>query len=307
MTTKLAPAYLIVGDDAYLVDEALEQIIGESADFSIDEFGPDDGVPAITQALMTPSMFGSTRIVVVRRAEEMGAPALREIAAYLEDPSPSACLVLASGKPLPQIVQAVKKIGRVVDAGRGRRADIVTWLAGEAKERGAKMSGEACAALVEAMGEERMALSLALEELLLAHGPNARLGPAEVRAQFRDRSDARVFGFVDAVAARNRGTALVELGKLLSQGEAPQAIFWTLARHFRMLIAAGHASPSQLAESLRLPQWRAEKLARQSRNFNQRELIQAYCTLAESDRKMKSSEEPEELTLERAVVAITGR
>ena len=52
------------------------------------------------------------------------------------------------------------------------------------------------------------------------------------------------------------------------------------------------------------PEWLAEKLCRQARGFGQEALIEAYQVLAEADLKVKSSEEPEGLTLERAVVAL---
>ncbi|MGH9196181.1 MAG: DNA polymerase III subunit delta, partial [Acidimicrobiia bacterium] len=100
--------------------------------------------------------------------------------------------------------------------------------------------------------------------------------------------------------------ALEILHRLIKMGEAPQALFWMLARHFRMLLVAGDTNPKELADKLGLPSWRAEKLARQSRNYNAEELGQAFHVLAEADRRIKNSEEPELLTLERTVVSITG-
>lgn len=309
MRDSPAPAYLIVGDDPYLASEAIDKTISGVPELAVSEFGPAAEVSAIFEALTTPPMFGDVRVVLVRDADELPAAALREIEAYLENPSPDASLVLVSKKPLPKVAFQVKKVGRVVEAARGKRTDIFAWLREEAKSRGLKPSAEGPAALVEAVGEERLALAHALDELALSLGDGARLGGEEVRRQFKERTDARVFGFIDAVAGRQGGPALELLHRLVRVGEAPQALFWMLVRHFRMLIlAAGAAgaggSSQEISQMLGLPGWRAEKLARQARNFNSKELNEIFQLLAEADRKMKKSEEPELLTLERTVVAI---
>lgn len=305
MTTRLAPAYLVVGDDPYLAGEAVEQILGETSHLSVAEFGPASEPGEILQALRTPSMFGDRRVVVIRDADQFGSGVLAEIVSCLEDPSPDVAAILLSSKPLAKVAAAVKKVGRVIEAGKGKRTDLFGWLRGQAKARNLKVGGDGLGALVEAVGEERMALAHALDELALALGRGATLGPQEVRRQFAGRAETKLFGFVDAVAARETGPALESLHFLLLHGESPQAIFWALARHFRMLLVADGA-PAKVAQELGIQPWRAEKLLRQARGFVPGELSRAYRALAEADRKMKASEEPEELTLERTVVAITG-
>lgn len=304
MSESLAPAYLIVGDDPYLSSEALDQILGDASRLAAEEFVPGSSPAQILEALSTPSIFGDVRAVVVRGLDEMGAQVHGSISSYLEEPSPSVSLILLCARPLPKITAAVRKVGHVIEVAKGKRTDLFGWLREEAKSRGIKASGDAMGALVDAVGEERNALVQALDELAIALAEGARLAPQDVRRHFSGRADARVFAFVDAVAGRQPGPALDSLHRLLRQGEAPQALFWTLARHFRFLIQAGDAPPSRVASELGLPPWRAEKLARQSRNFSSQELLSAFLHLAEADSKMKKSEEPEELTLERAVVQI---
>jgi DNA polymerase III delta subunit len=152
-----------------------------------------------------------------------------------------------------------------------------------------------------------MALSQAIEELSLAMPPGSRITPKEIAAQFRGRADVKLFGFIDAVAQKQAPVALESLHYLMSQGEAPTMLFWNLIRHFRQLLQASESSPKQVAKLLGKPEWLAEKLCRQARGFGQEALIRAYQVLAEADLKMKTSEEPEGLTLERTVVALCRR
>jgi DNA polymerase-3 subunit delta len=305
MTARLSPAYLIVGDDVWLAERALAEIVASVDEVSVEEFGPADDHSDALQALGTSSIFGGQRVVVVRDAHQFPAEFHRRLVSYLEEPNPSTVLVVIAERAPPGLGPAVKKVGRQINAVKGRRSDLFSWVRDEAGSRGLKVTGETMTALVESVGEDRMALAQALDELALAIG-EGRVAASDVRRQFRSRADVKVFGFVDAVAGRQAGPALEALHRLLRQGEAPQLLFWTLARHVRLLLVAGDRGPSEISDLMQIPGWRAEKLARQATNFTSGELARAYRLLAEADRKMKRSEEPEELTLERAVVGIAS-
>jgi len=304
MSTRHSYAYLIVGDDPYLAGDALEKLVPDADQLSTVEFGPASPASSILEALGTPTMLGGLRYVVVKGADELSADSQRELIEYLEDPSPDAVLVLIAAKPVAKLASATKKVGRVIEAARGRRNELFGWVKEEARSRGMKVSGDAMGALVEAVGEERLALSNALDELSIASG-KAALSPELVRKHFRGRADVKIFTFVDAVAMRDAGVALESLHRLIRQGEAPQALFWTLVRHFRMMLLV-EGSPSKVARDLGLPSWRAEKLVKQARLFDRHDLVDAFRALSDADRKIKKSEEPDELALERAVVSIAG-
>jgi len=300
------PVHLIVGDDAFLVQAQVERVLGEIPEMGVEEFGPETDISAIVQSLNTPSFFDAQRTIVLRGADSLDAESQRALISYLEQPSEGATLILVSSKPVQRLAAAVKKIGKVHDAVRGKRADLIPWLREQAKERKLRAGSETLALLIDAVGEERVALAQALDELKLAV-PTGVVTNATVTTHFRSRHDTKVFGFIDAVATRQAGPALESLGRLLRQGESPQALFWMLAKHFRLLIVAGESSATQLASQMKLQPWRAEKLVKQARAFDQGALMDATRVLAKADHKMKKSEEPEGLTLERAVVEIAGR
>lgn len=305
MTAQSAHVYLIVGDDPYLIESATKEIIGGVGELSVTEFGPHDPVGTIIETLRTGSLFAEPRVVITRGLEEFLAESQRQLIAYIEDPSPETIAIFVSSKSLPKVAAAAKKTGRVIDATRGRRADLAGWIRGESKTRGLKIDEEGTAALLDAIGEERLAIANALDELSLAVGRGGRIGADKVREHFRGRADTKVFTFIDAAANRNAGHALQALHLLLRSGESTSRIFWTLTSHVRMLLLA-EGSPSAVAKRLGLPDWRAEKLVRQARNFTRNELIDVFVLLADADRKIKNSEETEELILERIVMRMAG-
>jgi DNA polymerase-3 subunit delta len=306
MTPGQSNAFLIVGEDPFLVEEALAKLVSEADELSMVELGSDEQIPSALEALRTPSMLGGQRTVVIREVQDLGADALRELLGYLEAPSPDSNLVLVATKSTSKLSAAVKKTGRVIEVTKGRRSDLFTWLRTETRTRGLKVSGDAMGVIVEAVGEERMALANALDELALALGKGGTITPTLVRTHFSGRADTKLFGFIDAVATKDAGAALDSMHRLIGQGEAPQVLFWTLTRHFRMLLAV-EGSVGQVSKELGLPAWRAEKLVKQANLFARDELVEAFQSLAEADRKIKTSEESDELALERAVVSIARK
>lgn len=300
-------AFYIVGDDPHLVSRELHKLLEEAAPLAVDEFDSDANPGDIVQALGTPALFGDARTVLVRGVDAMAADSQKVLAQYLESPSPDNTLVMIAVRSVPRLTAAVKAVGRVIEAAKGRRSDLMNWLAVESKAKQVRLTSEGMGALIDCMGESTGALAGALDELALAHAPGTRLGKKEVARQFQHRPEAKLFGFVDSVAERRRGQALDALGRLTAQGEPSQMLLWNLNRHFRMMLLSQGDSAASAARRLGIPPWRAEKLVRQSRGFPQEALIRAYTVLAEADRKLKTSHEPEGLTLERAVVSICSQ
>ncbi|MGH7377994.1 MAG: DNA polymerase III subunit delta, partial [Candidatus Methylomirabilales bacterium] len=298
MSSASLLAYLVLGDDPYLVSEAVSEALSGVDQLSIDRFSPEDDPVRIFQALESPSMFGGRRAVVLRGVDEARAELQRRIAAYLEAPNPDCLLILTSTRPVPSIAALVRKAGRVMEAGRGRRSDLFTWLKRKAGDGDLRLQGEAMVALVEALGEERMALASALDELALALGRGARVGAEEVRRQFHGRAEMKIFALLDAVSSRESGPALEALHRLLAQGESPHALLSALARHFRLMLLVAEGPPGRAARTLGLSPWRAEKILAQSRGFSIPELAGAYRMLARADHRIKTGSEPEALTLE---------
>lgn len=301
------PVYLVAGDDPHLAEVAVRKLVEGVGESSINEFGPADEPDRILQALTTPAMFEDRRIVIVRDVDRLSAQGQRELIGYLQSPSAGTTLIAIGAKPSSQMILAGRKSGHVIDVAKGKRSDLLVWLKQQLAAAGFNASGDVLNVLVEAVGEQRLALVQAVQELVSAVPGGGRITAKQVSRQFQGRADARLFGFIDAVAERQSALALQTLHHLVAQGESVQLLFWSLTRHFRMLLVAMDKPVSQVGKDLGLAPWRAEKLVRQARSFKPGALVSAYQTLAQADVKMKKSGEPESLTLERAVVAISGK
>lgn len=299
-------AVLIHGDDAYLVSEALAKALAGIDPLSVEELhGAEDGDRVLT-ALESTSLFGGRRAVVVRAVDEGGADLPRRLASYLKDPNPDCLLIVTSAKPLAALAEAVRKVGHVVQAAKGRRQDVFLWLREKSRGLGLRLTGDAPNTLLESVGEERMALAQALEELSLALGANANVTAEAVTRQFQGRTQTSAFGFLDATTTGQTGTALVAMRHLVNHGEAPQALLGMLTRQVRLMIEVGDGPPAQVAKALGLHPFRAEKLVKFAAGYSPSALALAYRQVADADRRLKAGEESDVLALERAVIAVSG-
>lgn len=301
------PAYLLSGEP-YLAEEALDRIRREEATDHLSEVTLDATAPAsaFLEAVGTSSLLGGRRLVVIHEAQDLKKEQADALAAYLESPSSDSILVLvASGRT--KLDAAVKKSGAVIslDAPKGR--NLVTWLKRRAVEHKIKLDDRGGWALVDAIGGDLRSLDGALEQLTTQLGPGAAIGAKEVRAAFPRHADERTFAFTDAVGERRLPVAMASLRRLLEQGDEPLALFGVLTAHLRRLLRARQYAGEgarAVGEALGMPEWRAERMAKQALSYREEELVYAMSVMAEADIDMKGEFPSAEAALERAVIRI---
>jgi DNA polymerase-3 subunit delta len=304
------PIYVLSGEP-FLTDEALERVRSEEKTDDLSEIllDADSSVPEFLEAVGTASLFGDRRLVIVRDAQDLRKDLLEAATAYLESPNPDTILALiATGKT--KLDAAAKKLGAIVslDAPKGRR--LVGWLRERAKDHKLKLDDRGGWGLIDSVGTELRDLDSALEQLSTAKGDGTTISATDVRRMFPRLADERTFAFTDAVGERRLSDAMTALRRLLDQGDEPLAVFGVLVAHLRRLLRvrrlADHGSRA-VGEALGMPEWRAEKMAKQARSFREEELIQAMGVMADADIEMKGEFPSSQVALERAVVrVVTG-
>jgi DNA polymerase-3 subunit delta len=301
------PIYVLTGE-AFLADETLDRVRSEEKTEELSEIVLDAtaSTPELLEAVGTASLFGDRRLVVVRDAQDLKKDQIESLSAYLESPNPDTILVLlASGKT--KLDATAKKIGALVslEAPKGRR--LVGWLRERARDRKLKLDDRGGWALIDSVGTELRDLDSALAQLSTSKGEGASISQTDVRRMFPRLADERSFAFTDAVGERRLSDAMTALRRLLDQGDEPLAVFGTLVAHLRRLLRvrrlADHGSRA-VGEALGMPEWRAEKMAKQSRSYREEELVRAMGLMADADIDMKGEFPSPQVALERAVVKI---
>src|SRR5438477_12129297 len=99
---SFAPAYYLFGDDDYLKDEALRDLLDAAVDPATRDFnletvrGADVTGEALGSVLGTPPMMADRRVIVVRDAGALKKDVRAVVEAYLRRPAGDVLLVLVS-------------------------------------------------------------------------------------------------------------------------------------------------------------------------------------------------------------------
>jgi DNA polymerase-3 subunit delta len=309
------PVYLVHGPERFLVDllvRRLREIIvtGAMSDFNFHRLagGEASGAEIVAEARAVP-MMATQKLVVVEQGDKLRAADLEVLDAYLADPVPETCLVIAGNKfDLRRGAFArANKRGQVHKAEALKERQLARFVRLRAQARGVELEPGAESAIAAAVGPDCAALDDAVERVGLYAGEGQAAGEshvAEVVSAVRQHS---VFELVDAIGNRDQARALELLLELLRRREEPLRVSALIARHLRQLIAArAHlhlgTEPGRVAGSLGVPNFVAKKLLAQSRSFRGAELESALLRLSTADLELKSSRRPSELVLEAAVM-----
>lgn len=303
---------LFWGEDEFLTRDAAHDLLARLG-VRPDEVAAADWRGGETGNLVTPSLFGEQRALLVTGVQSLPETAAEELRAYLSAPAPDAVLVLTAvsrGKSGPPI-------GKVVTAGGGqvrqitlRRQDLAGWVVARAKTKGVALSGPGAAALVATVGESPAELAQAVEQLGGAF-PGQPVGPDQVRAQFKGLGDQQIWDLCDHALAGRLGPALVSLRALLEDREAGLLILGGVAARVRDLIRVRSlpermpAADAARAAGLRFD-WQVRRYREQASRFTAEELNELHHRLMEADRAMKGGV-AEGVVLPGLVAALAGR
>ncbi len=213
----LEPVYYLHGDDEFLKDEAVRQIVALAVDAGTRDFNldrrraPELAAEDFQSLVETPPMMAARRGVVLTEVECLQQRRPRQqalktaVAGYLKRPSADTVLVLvqsAGEKP----DAALETAACSVDVAPLPPERVGRWIQHHAKELGLVIEAEAARHLQAAVGEDLQQLSAELAKLAVATaGKPATI--ADVADLVGVRTGETVYDFVDAVSARRFAVA----------------------------------------------------------------------------------------------------
>jgi len=310
----LTPLTLVRGDEELLVDRAVSAVVraarGRDEQTDVRDLGGASVALADLMDLLSPSLFGDQRVVVVRAAQDLARDVGEALIGYASEPLDSVCLVLChAGTKDKTLVDALLAAGaRTVDCPRvtrlGERLDFVR---SELRSAGRQPTEGAVRALAEAVGSDLRELAGACSQLLAdTTGP---LDELVVATYHRGKAETSGFDIADHAVDGDASGALELLRWALSVGVAPVLVSSALAtgiRNIGRVAAAGRGSPAALARSLGMPAWKVERVQRQARSWRPDGVTMALHAVARADGDVKGLGADPAYALERAVLAVVA-
>lgn len=243
------PVLVLYGAERYLKLEILQMVPGfgeEDSDGDDDATvtrvsGNDADLRSVCDELLTVSMFGDQRVVLIENADDFVSKNRGGLEKYVASPATTSLLILdvKSWPKNTKLAKATAKIGLNIECGELKGAALVKWLVAAAdSEHGKRLDSDTAALIVQLAGDSLGLLRQELSKLA------ALVGDAEVITQ---EDVTRVVGgwriettwaMLDAIRDDKVGEALGHLDKLILAGDAPQKILGGLTFTFRKLADA---------------------------------------------------------------------
>jgi DNA polymerase-3 subunit delta len=302
------PLTLVTGPEELLADRAVAEVVAaaRSQDPSVEicDVIPGQLAPGGFAELVSPSLFGEAKVVIVRGVQDLTAEQNTEVTRYLADPADTTVLVLVhtGGVKGKAFLDAVKKHKpNLVDCPKlGKPGDRIGFIKSEFKRAKRSIADEAARALSDAVGSDLRELAAAVSQLV--SDTEGTVDEAVVARYYQGRAEVSGFAIADLAIEGKRFEALEQLRFALDTGVAPVLIVSALATGLRRLgkVAASGGATKDLG----LPPWQIDKLRKQARSWNPPRLAAALRAVAAADAAVKGAAADPAYALEKLVLTM---
>lgn len=314
--TAVPPAAVTVvtGPEELLRDRAVSQVVRASR--AVDESTDVRDLtvvglqPGVLTGLASPSLFGERKVIVLRDVQDAADEIVTEVKACLGALADDTAVVLvhAGGVKGKGLLDAARKAGATVVECKPVKweSDKIKFVVAEFKEAGRRVSGDAAAALVDAVGSDLRELASACSQLI--SDTTGTVDAAVVERYHSGRVEVSGFKVADAAVEGRCEDALRLLRQALATGADPVPVNAALAMGLRNLARVGAASrtvrPDDLARELGIAPFMVRKARGQLAGWSEDGVASAIAAVAVADAEIKGAGTDPVYALERAIVTI---
>lgn len=304
------PSYVLLGDDAFLLQRARRGILDALVPADLRDFCLHDldlGDTSIFEALdlaQTPSLMAPFQVIFIRNLKTLYGRGQKkdEFAAiddYFRRPNPQALILfIADHIRLPQDLRTMDMQDKeradkiretlgdacgIIELQRVSEDDAVGWAINQAASQQIRLSEDAARELVDALGAEMLTVESEVSKLILyAQSQNSSsIELADVETMVSAAKQRSLYELTDAISAKDAPRAIALLHGLLNSSESGEdaAIghIFTLAKTFRQMLVLNEkqvrdqrAMWQVLWPGFRVAPFAADALIAQARRYRDR-------------------------------------
>ncbi len=280
---------LLKGKDKYRQTKVLKEILlkYDKAKVSSFEFGSDnDGIGSLTDEERQTSIFREKKLLITfGLLENFGVG--KDLIPFLKrcTGSGDTVLVLVEEKAFPKRKAISDLIGETHDVGPIKEDQLESWVRSEFRSRGGDIDAQALRRLVGIVGNDLWALSGEIDKLI-SYTAGEKASLKEVSILVKPKLETDIFKAIDAMAAKDRKTALKLVYAHLEKGDSIPYILSMIGFQFRNLNLVKNDNGS--AADLGLHPFVFRKASAQSKRFSKDELREIYGKIVSGDVGIKT-------------------
>ena len=306
---------LITGPEEFLGERAIAGVRAAVRAHDAESEFSETMASTLTMAelgdLAAPSLFSSTRCVVVRRLEDLPEESTAGLLSYCASPADEIALVLAhsGGQKGSGLLTKLRKLGPVTEVKSAplTAREIPGFVVNELRGHQARIDPDAADFLIQAVGQDLRSLSAAASQLANDF-QGQPLSTEMVKKYFGGRAEAKSFAVADHTLYGQTARALEELRWALDRGTAPVLVTSAMAGGLRSLAkflsAPRGMRNNDLVREVGVPPWKIDVLRRQSHGWDAEGVGRAIRTVARADADVKGQASDPAYALEKMVLEI---
>lgn len=308
----LAPVVLIRAGEEILADRAVSRLLNlarrkdPATEVSTVEAAAYQ--PHQLDTLVSPSLFGEPKLVVVPALEQMTDALLTDLLAYVAAPDPDVVVLLRHnggqrGKRLLDALAASPYPVVTITALKSPR-DKAALVTADVRRAGRRMEPDAVGALVDALGSDLRELCAAVDQLVA--DTTGTITVEQVNTYYAGRFEATGFTVADAAASGDVARAITALRHAIATGTDPVPIVAALALKVRQLarVAAMGGRRGITPKDVGMAPWQVDRARRELTGWSDDALATAIVAVARADAEVKGESRDPVHAVERAVVTI---
>jgi DNA polymerase III delta subunit len=228
---RAKPIYALVGSDAFLQLQKLGLILAQIPDAQRADYdGERAELADVLDDLRSFAMFGGSKAVVVRSADEFLTRFRPQLEDYAATPSDSATLILRlNSLPANQrIHKAIAKVGQIEDCNPPKEKDLPAWILRQAKAaHNITLTPGAAALLGDLIGSDLGRLDTELAKLALA-SDGGKVDEEKVGTTVSFQRERQMWDMTNELAAGRAAEALRRWRQLLQTDPSAEfrAVTW---------------------------------------------------------------------------------
>lgn len=310
-----ASLYLLMGEETFLVQEAVQLLKTKSVDpgtveFNCDVFDASEtSAGVVKDAAESLPMMSARRMVVYRGVDDLKDKDWEVLYPLFERPVESTTFVLTCDS-LDKRKKFYKKLSEasvLVELKRPFDSQLFDWIDYLAFRQQLEVTRDAAQLLKQFVGTNLTELNNEISKLKDYLGERRRIEANDVMQVVSHTRVDRIFDLTDAIGRRDRVSALQCLANLLENGQNEIGALAMITRHFRILseLKEGHRegmTGPRLSTKAGIPAFLLTQYLEQLRQWDDGKIQQTFAVLLETDRALKSSSVPSHIWLENFVL-----
>jgi len=298
---------LVHGQDTYRASKQVEKLLKGAKPEFFDFFDrPDFSFSLLKNILSSGSLFENKRTIVLRDVfSDLGfREEFLKKARDLKDTN-DLVIFFETRRVLAKegIVAFFEKNNKVFELKFLKPSEINAWVKKQATELGCSIDDQALTALIKAVGNDLWRMSAEIQKLVAYKFKDKKIKKQDVELLVIADVDAHIFQTIEAIAKKDKKTALQLLYNHLEKGDSPFYLLTMITYQFRNLIIVKGVEDISVLKGKMHP-FVLSKSRQLSRKFTKEQLEKIYSKIFKMDFAVKRGKIKPELALELLIADI---